>query len=741
MILPLWISRISDVREGFRTNKTNRPAQMRRLLLELLEERDNPAVYTVTNLLDDGSMGSLRWAIDQASEPSEIQFEEGLEGTIEINSYLEVDETITINGDNRITLDNVDESGGSSTFETIRVYGGDLYLNDITLTGGDGGNGGSTGVRGYGSAIYVYNGSSLTADGCTFSDNINAQAGGAIFSQGETAFFDCIFTGNEGIDGAAIYSGTGGNLIVHDSVFSNNAGTNGGAIYTEDYMNVEGSTFTGNEGLYGGAIYTSASSAIVTSSTFAENNATVFIGNAYGGAIYQGGGGFLDIYNATFSQNNARASGGAIYVDSSYLGVYNSTFYGNTTDNSDGGAIAGSNNNTTVANSIVVGNLSNGFASDYVGENAQVGSINNIFGTDTSGQGFDNTNFFSQDASDVIDTVLADNGGPTQTYAISDTSIAFNAGDNDSANFTGQDFDQRGEGFYRIEGPAVDIGAFELQYAPETFIVDTNLDVVDENDGFLSLREAITLAEQSGAADTIQFDQSLAGQTITLDVNLGVLEVTRNLVIDGANAAGLSISGDAQSGIFSIGNGSDLADVSISNLTLRDGYRSSYGGAIFADYVTLTLTSMQFIDNGHVDSYAGALYAVDCTTEIIDSYFGVENTAGQSAASAGGAINFEYGTAVVSGTTFEGITAATAGAIYIYDAEVAIMNSTFADNSSTSSSGGAIHQDTGLLTIYGSTFYGNNSTDSGGALYTGSDATIVNSTFFGNDATTSAGGI
>jgi len=37
------------------------------LRLEPLEPREVPAVITVTNLLDDGSAGSLRWAVDQAN--------------------------------------------------------------------------------------------------------------------------------------------------------------------------------------------------------------------------------------------------------------------------------------------------------------------------------------------------------------------------------------------------------------------------------------------------------------------------------------------------------------------------------------------------------------------------------------------------------------------------------------------------------------------------------------------------
>src|SRR5262245_14717327 len=38
-----------------------------RLTLEALEDRSVPSPFTVTNTLDDGSVGSLRWAVGQAN--------------------------------------------------------------------------------------------------------------------------------------------------------------------------------------------------------------------------------------------------------------------------------------------------------------------------------------------------------------------------------------------------------------------------------------------------------------------------------------------------------------------------------------------------------------------------------------------------------------------------------------------------------------------------------------------------
>lgn len=61
---------------------------------------------------------------------------------------------------------------------------------------------------------------------------------------------------------------------------------------------------------------------------------------------------------------------------------------------------------------------------------------------------------------------LKDNGGPTPTIALLSGGSAVNAGDNAAAQ--GLEFDQRGAGFPRITGAAVDIGAFELSNNPPT---------------------------------------------------------------------------------------------------------------------------------------------------------------------------------------------------------------------------------------------------------------------------------
>ena len=60
---------------------------------------------------------------------------------------------------------------------------------------------------------------------------------------------------------------------------------------------------------------------------------------------------------------------------------------------------------------------------------------------------------------------LGDNGGPTQTMALLPGSPAIDAGDNSVPSLAGS-FDQRGQGFARVSGSTIDIGAFEVQQPP-----------------------------------------------------------------------------------------------------------------------------------------------------------------------------------------------------------------------------------------------------------------------------------
>jgi hypothetical protein len=103
-----------------------------------------------------------------------------------------------------------------------------------------------------------------------------------------------------------------------------------------------------------------------------------------------------------------------------------------------------------------------------------------------------------------------------------------------------------------------------------TFTVTRAADVVDPNDGQLSLREAVAQANATTAADTIVFAGALEGATLVL--TRGELVVSRDIRIDGdqnndGTEVGLS-GGDTSRILRSSGSGTDLT---LQDLTLTDG--------------------------------------------------------------------------------------------------------------------------------------------------------------------------
>ena len=90
-------------------------------------------------------------------------------------------------------------------------------------------------------------------------------------------------------------------------------------------------------------------------------------------------------------------------------------------------------------------------------------------------------------------------------------------------------------------------------------LLPSTLTVLSNLDSGAGSRRAKIAAAASG--DTIVFDESLVGQTITL--TCGELAITRSLTIDGPGASILTVSGSNTSRVFDI-NGSST------NLVIQD---------------------------------------------------------------------------------------------------------------------------------------------------------------------------
>ncbi|MEQ1530623.1 MAG: choice-of-anchor Q domain-containing protein [Methylococcales bacterium] len=235
----------------------------------------------------------------------------------------------------------------------------------------------------------------------------------------------------------------------------------------------------------GGGIYNQFGNLNVINSTFTNNTATRTGGGiaSYADLTLANPGGNLTIANSTFSGNHS-VFGGAIRNNSGTLSMVNSTIVGNSVNlpicppgffcaiEDSGGGIENSGR-LNLDNSIVAGNTAAIGAAD-IGGSVDTGSYNligdalvnyrwNGLGPIVPLNG-NNGNITGVDASTLVDTTLANNGGPTQTLALLAGSEAIDAADNTiCANALVNNLDQRS--IIRPQGPQCDIGAFEVSTA------------------------------------------------------------------------------------------------------------------------------------------------------------------------------------------------------------------------------------------------------------------------------------
>ena len=139
----------------------------------------------------------------------------------------------------------------------------------------------------------------------------------------------------------------------------------------------------------------------------------------------------------------------------------------------------------------------------------------------------------------------------------------------------------------------------------------------------------MTAANADAAADTITFSPQLAGQ---IRLIAGALPIQAALTIQGPGRDVISISGDANdddvhdagdSRIFFINPdtvGADFDPVSISGLTIEEGFAVA-GGGILTDSATLTIDDVAIRDNQGPNAGGGIFHGYGGTLTITDSIF------------------------------------------------------------------------------------------------------------------------
>lgn len=368
------------------------------------------ATLTVTSS-DDAGAGSLRQALADAATGDTVTFDASLHGS-----------TITLT------------SGALSVMRGLTVSGPGPSL--LALNGG--------GVSRIFHLFPSNGAATVTISGLTLTNGVGL-VGGAIFS--ETAWdsssitlniSNCVIRANRATDAPNAYGGGGGVLAARNTsltmtdceIGSNHANGSGGGVWCYSVSTFDRCAFVGN----------------TTSNT--------------GGGLLIRHEPVVTIRNSTFSGNAAHywnwqndMGGGALHTqEKGNVRIYNSTFTGNTANKICGGIQSRGTTSMFLVSTIVAGNSDTQGFPDINGtftgvtncliqvtNNVVLAGSNNLYGVSPQLQ------------------PLAWNGGPTRTHAILKNSPAANSG----LNVIGLTTDQRGAGFPRQRGFAVDIGAYE----------------------------------------------------------------------------------------------------------------------------------------------------------------------------------------------------------------------------------------------------------------------------------------
>lgn len=320
-----------------------------------------------------------------------------------------------------------------------------------------------------------------------------------------------------------------------NGVGSANTGNGGAILVNAGTLTLNNCTLSGNTASgsspagNGGAILNTNLAAVViaSNSTFSQNSAT-----RNSGAITSIG--LLTLSNCTVTGNSAGGLGGAINMGGGKANsITNSTFFGNTA--ATGGGISSTASNLHISNTIIAGN-SAATAPDLNGS-VTSGDYNLV--QNTTGATFPASATHNITGQAPLLAPLANNGGLTQTMALQAGSPAIDAGD-PAFDTTATPYDQRGVGYPRKVGSAIDIGAFEVQ---PTVTLSLSGSPMAESAGVATV--TATLSNTSGSPVTVNLafsgsatpstDYVASGSSIVIPAGSTMGSITLTAVQDSVN--------------------------------------------------------------------------------------------------------------------------------------------------------------------------------------------------------------
>ncbi|MDL2270670.1 Ig-like domain repeat protein, partial [Methanobrevibacter sp. OttesenSCG-928-I08] len=410
--------------------------------------------------------------------------------------------------------------------------------------------------------------------------------------------------------GGAIYN-TGNNVKLIDSYLINNAVNNdsnaqGGAIYnTGSYFSINNTYFTNNSatasGTYaqGGVIYNEGSYFSINNSYF-TNNSVGAISSAYGGVIYNQAY-YFSIYSSVFINNAAKGNsnrGGVIYNNVGSLTASYSIFYNNTA--ASGKEVYKPSGTMNVSNNFWGSNNPN-FSSLLVGTITRTNYIILKVNIDSPNH--------SLNIGDNLDYHLEmafNNGNIFNINLLPSLQSSLNMSDGFFKEFIAQDYANMPLNT-TLTGDVLAISIYWNEILLNTAYYH------DTFDTFTWLNETIN---ENGQND---FVLDLEGKTVTyhtiLDLPLidGVV-VNKNLTIKNGIIDGLHTGR-----IFNVIGSNNFI---LENMTLKNGFSTLYGGAIYSPSSNLIIINSTIINNSlssDSNMRGGAIYNNNGTLEISNS--------------------------------------------------------------------------------------------------------------------------
>jgi Periplasmic copper-binding protein (NosD) len=219
----------------------------------------------------------------------------------------------------------------------------------------------------------------------------------------------------------------------------------------------------------------------------------------------------------------------------------------------------------------------------------------------------------------------------------------------------------------------------------------------DADSGPNTLRDALANAT---SGDTITFALP-AASTITL---ANTLTVDKNLIIDGAGASGLTISGNHTVPVLQISG----ATVTISNLTIADGTTG------IINLGTLTVLKCTILHNTNIGiANSGTLTVANSTLS------------GNTAITLGGGIKISSGSATITNNTFVNNNAQYGGAIEANSNSVSTLTNNLFLGNFVSEFGGAVYDLNGKINADRNLYWNNSDTSGTNCYQCASDANAV----------------